>query len=99
MHCITILTCGPVAVVTACEAPEQPTSGDPQATAVLNITMVMLTFQIVRTPPEPPRGLAWWPDFGSELAIPHLTLLWRPPWWARPLRLAHLPLRLRWPIG
>lgn len=95
----TILTCGLVAALMTAEAAGRAVPADWHATAVLNILMVMLVFQILLAPPEPLAGLAWWPDFGFHLAVPILTLLWWLVWGPVPLRLAALPLWLLWPVA
>lgn len=95
----TILTCSLVAVLMASEASGRPVTGNWHATAVLNILMVMVIFQIVLAPPEPPKGLDWWPDFGFHVAVPILTFLWWLVWGPKPLRLADLPRWLLWPVA
>jgi hypothetical protein len=99
MRYFTILTCGLVAVLMLREAMGRPVSGNWQATALLSIVMVGVIFQILLAPPEPPQGLAWWPDFGFHAAIPVLTLVWWAVWGEKPLSLKALPVWLLWPVA
>jgi hypothetical protein len=95
----TILTVGLIGVLMLAEAHGHPVSANWQATALVNILMVGLIFQILLAPPEPPKGLAWWADFGFHAAIPILMLVWWVLWGTRPLRLRDLPRWLLWPIA
>lgn len=95
----TILTCGLVAVLMAREALGRQAGANWQATAVVNMLMVGVIFQILLRPPEPPTGIHWWPDFIFHAAGPVLTLTWWAVWGARPLRLAALPRWLLWPVA
>ncbi|MGL4238733.1 Pr6Pr family membrane protein [Tabrizicola sp.] len=95
----TILTCILVAVLMACEAAGRPVSGNWLAAATLSIVMVGMIFQILLAPPEPPKGIHWWPDFGFHAAIPVLTAVWWGLWAPKPLSLRMLPLWLLWPVA
>jgi hypothetical protein len=95
----TILTCGLVALLMLAEAFGRPVSAHWQATALLSIIMVGVIFQIILAPPQPPQGLAWWPDFAFHAAVPVLVTLWWTVWGQRPLTLSALPRWLLWPVA
>jgi hypothetical protein len=95
----TILTCGLVGVLMAAEATGRRVGGNWHATAVLNIVMVGVIFQLLLAPEVPPQGIDWWPDFGFHAAIPVLTALWWAIWAPKPLALRNLPLWLSWPVA
>lgn len=95
----TILTCLLIAILMASEASGRRVGGNWHATALLNILMVGVIFQILLAPPEPLKGIDWWPDFAFHAAIPVLTAIWWATWAPKPLALRSLPLWLLWPVG
>lgn len=95
----TILTCGLVGVLMACEAFGRKVGANWHASATISIILVGVIYQLFLAPPEPLTGIEWWSDFGRHAAIPVLTVVWWVGWAPKPLALKSLPLWLLWPVA
>jgi hypothetical protein len=99
MRYFTILTNSLVGFVMVRAALDIPQSRHLHATAALNIAMVGIIFQLLLAPPEPPQGLAFWPDALFHAIIPMATVLWWLAFAPRPLGLGDIGRWLIWPVA
>ncbi|MDP2086705.1 MAG: Pr6Pr family membrane protein [Gemmobacter sp.] len=95
----TILTNALVAGVMLAVAAGRRVPPDVVMTAVLNILMVGVVYQVLLRPSVPFQGLRFWTDLALHALVPAGAVLWWLGWGPRGLTAARIPRWLLWPLA